>query len=246
MTSEQPRHALRQVRTLLLDFDGPVCSIFAGYPARTVADELRGLIADQGVQLPATLLREADPLQVLRSAEALGDDALAQLIVHALRDREITAADSAQPTHGLEGVLTAASHTGRRLGIVSNNSTAAVEKYLGRQGLLSMFEHIIGRYDGMKPHLLKPDPHLVILATTTMDAESRTALLVGDAVSDIQAARAAGIRTIGYANKPGKDTALTEAGADAIVGTLDELARALRETPLSAQRAEEHDAPSDI
>lgn len=35
-------------RLLLLDFDGPVCDIFAGYPAPRVAQELRDLIAAQG------------------------------------------------------------------------------------------------------------------------------------------------------------------------------------------------------
>ena len=37
---------LARTRHLLLDFDGPICSIFAGLPAATVADRLRKLFGD--------------------------------------------------------------------------------------------------------------------------------------------------------------------------------------------------------
>ena len=34
---------IARTRYLLLDFDGPICSIYAGLPAPTVADKLRQL-----------------------------------------------------------------------------------------------------------------------------------------------------------------------------------------------------------
>ena len=37
-------------RWLLLDFDGPICSIYAGLPAPTVADQLRKLLTGQPVR----------------------------------------------------------------------------------------------------------------------------------------------------------------------------------------------------
>jgi phosphoglycolate phosphatase-like HAD superfamily hydrolase len=49
---------------------------------------------------------------------------------------------------------------------------------------------------------------------------------VGDSVTDIEAGRAAGVATVGYANKPGKDVDL--AGADAVVTAMAELALAVR------------------
>jgi phosphoglycolate phosphatase len=55
---------------------------------------------------------------------------------------------------------------------------------------------------------------------------------VGDSVTDIEAARAAGVRSIGYANKPGKFGQLTAAGADAVVTEMAALAAAL--TAISA------------
>jgi hypothetical protein len=45
---------ITRTRYLLLDFDGPVCSIFAGLPAPTVAEELRKLFTpDQLFTSPA-------------------------------------------------------------------------------------------------------------------------------------------------------------------------------------------------
>jgi hypothetical protein len=51
---------------LLLDFDGPVCSIFAGYPAPRVTAELLALLGVGGVAMPPAVRRETDPLAVLR------------------------------------------------------------------------------------------------------------------------------------------------------------------------------------
>jgi phosphoglycolate phosphatase-like HAD superfamily hydrolase len=52
-------------------------------------------------------------------------------------------------------------------------------------------------------------------------------VFIGDSVTDIQAGRAARTPTIGYANRP-KRRCLTGAGADVVIDTMHELARALR------------------
>ena len=49
----------------------------------------------------------------------------------------------------------------------------------------------------------------------------------GDEVTDVEAAIAAGVRSIGHANKSGKADDLTSAGADVIVTTVDQIAFAL-------------------
>jgi len=52
------------------------------------------------------------------------------------------------------------------------------------------------------------------------------AVLIGDSVTDIQAARAAGTAAIAYANKPGKDRALRSFDPDALITSMDEIAHA--------------------
>ncbi|MFF9078904.1 HAD hydrolase-like protein [Streptomyces rubiginosohelvolus] len=54
-------------------------------------------------------------------------------------------------------------------------------------------------------------------------------VLIGDSVSDIEAARAAAATSIGFANKPAKEATLDQAGADAIVLDMSVVARALAE-----------------
>jgi hypothetical protein len=48
---------------ILLDFDGPVCRVFAGYPAARIAAELRSRLTGEGITVPAAVAREDDPLK---------------------------------------------------------------------------------------------------------------------------------------------------------------------------------------
>jgi phosphoglycolate phosphatase len=224
-----------RTRTLLLDFDGPICSVFAGYPAPLVAAELRDLLtAHRGgvAALLAELDDADDPMRVLRVAGDLGDEKLTRTIADALRDAEVKASQSAEPTPGIDRVIEAARATGRRLGVVSNNSWEAVTTYCERVGLFPHLDAAIGRYDGMAPALMKPDGHLVQLALTGLDANPALTTLVGDMVSDVEAAHSLGLVCVGYANKPGKTERLGAAGADAIVTTMDQVADALLATPI--------------
>jgi phosphoglycolate phosphatase len=220
-----------RTRTLLLDFDGPVCRLFAGYRAPVIAEQLRILIAQRLDALPAGVV-DAGPIEVLRQSADLHDPELTHALAEALRDAEVTAAASAAPTPGLREVLQAVHDTGRRVVIVSNNSAEAVRAYLDREGLTSEFALVIARYDGMDPGLLKPHDHLVHLALTALDAAASSTVLLGDSPSDINAGRALGLPTIGYANRPGKRERLAGAGADTIVDTMAELAAAIRSTPV--------------
>ena len=56
---------------------------------------------------------------------------------------------------------------------------------------------------------------------------ARECVFVGDAVRDVQAADAAGMVAIGYANKPGKAERMVNAGAAAIVTSISDLAAAI-------------------
>jgi hypothetical protein len=57
---------LPEKSSILLDFDGPVCSIFSNHPAPNVASALRGVIAATGVPIPSDTETERDPLEVLK------------------------------------------------------------------------------------------------------------------------------------------------------------------------------------
>jgi beta-phosphoglucomutase-like phosphatase (HAD superfamily) len=208
--------------TLLLDFDGPICSIFAGYPAPQIAEELRGIVRDHGLPVSPQLAATDDPLAVLRQ---LDHTPLTRVIATALQQAETNASDSAAPTPGGHEVIRAATASGRHVAIVSNNSEEAVHAYLKRHALLAHVGTVAARYNEMPPSLMKPNPHLVLRALDGIGASPVDGVLVGDSVSDIEAARATLLACVGFADDRTKLESLRAAGADALITDMRELAK---------------------
>jgi beta-phosphoglucomutase-like phosphatase (HAD superfamily) len=67
---------------------------------------------------------------------------------------------------------------------------------------------------------MKPNPWTLTRALDHLDVPATAAVFIGDAVTDIEAARALGMPSIGSANRPAKTTALRDAGADATVTSM--------------------------
>jgi phosphoglycolate phosphatase-like HAD superfamily hydrolase len=218
---------LARTTYLLLDFDGPVCSVFAGRPSHTIAIELFELIAAANMTVPACIEDTADPLEVLRYVATV-DAKLAARVEGALRTAEVDATRTARPTPHADEVIRAWRHGGRGAAIVSNNSSAAIGAYLSAHGIDT--DLVMGR-TSPDPSLLKPSPHLVVEAMRALDADPRREayVLVGDSVSDVTAAHGAGISSIGYANAEGKRRALSHAGADIVIDNMGALRDAATE-----------------
>ena len=217
---------LREARVLLLDFDGPVCSVFAGLPAATVAKQLRGLLWRHGVALPDHVMEQDDPHEILRYTGSLGRDELTRAVEDALTAAEVTAAKSARPTPYAREVIVAAHEAGRSLAIVSNNAAEPVSAYLDAHRLSRYVHPVIGR-PYADPSRMKPDPAPILAAVDALDADPAECVLIGDSVSDMVGAAAAGVRSIGYANKPGKQQRLTDAGAEVVVDCMAPVATAM-------------------
>ncbi|GAB3157134.1 HAD family hydrolase [Micromonospora sonneratiae] len=224
MTSRSLAPIVERTRYLLLDFDGPICSVFSGYPAPTIAGELRKLLVDQGVTLPEEIRAESDPLAVLRFTATLDRPLIARRVDDALRAAEVTAVRTATATPYAREVIVGAHQTGRKVAIVSNNSAESVTAYLTAHRLARYVHPVIGRAYA-DPAQMKPHPAPVLAAVAELHAAPETCVLVGDTPSDIDAAHAARVPAIGYANKPGKQTRLAE--ADAIITSMEELVTAL-------------------
>lgn len=212
---------------LLLDFDGPLCGIFAQGRARSIAVELRTLLDDLDVALPEVVASENDPLALLRWTAGLGRESLTVAVDDALSAAELHAASTALPTPYAAEVLAAARQAKRQMAIVSNNSMPAITLYLDQHGLGPFFADIVGRPYG-QPERMKPNPELILATARRLEAEPLTCVFVGDSTSDVEGSRSAGMPVIGYANKPGKARRLEDAGADVIITSMGELAAALR------------------
>jgi phosphoglycolate phosphatase len=207
---------LAATKYVLLDFDGPVCDVFAGRPARGIAGELRDYIAESvTTSVPASFAETWDPLDIVRQVADFAPQ-LALDIETNLRAAEREAVASAAPTPGTAEFLAACEAAGWPVAIVSNNSAPAIAAYLQQHHLDGYVQHIAGR-DPSDPHRMKPDTFLLDQAVTALAADPATTVLIGDSITDIEAAHAYGVRVIAYVNKPEKHQTLSHADA----GTTD-------------------------
>jgi phosphoglycolate phosphatase len=217
-------------RHLFLDFDGPICSIFAGLKPATVAARLRDLATGHGTTPPQGITATSDPFEVFAWAATISP-ALAADVEAAMTELEVEAVPTAKPTPGLHALVTSCRESGRTVTVVSNNSARAVRAYLTDHALDGPIGVVIAR-TSPDPTLLKPCSHLLHQAITATHADPAACALVGDQVSDIDAARQAGIHSIGYANKPGKTASFADAHAGAIITSLAPLTLALHTRPM--------------
>ncbi|MBB4687401.1 HAD family hydrolase [Amycolatopsis jiangsuensis] len=213
---------LDQAAALFLDFDGPVCSVFAGLPATVVADQLRSVLADAGhTDFPGSVATSSDPFAVLKYAASLSEDD-ARYVEAAFTAHEVEAMTTAETTEGAHELIQAWHASGRPLAIVSNNSAAAISTYLDFHGIRPLVDVVSAR-ENADVGLLKPSPYLLNQAVRALAIPAERCVFVGDSLTDVEAAKAAGVRVIGYANKPGKRERFTRAEADAITDVLTEL-----------------------
>lgn len=223
------RHILATVDALLLDFDGPVCAVFANLPAYRVAGQLRDVLIQGGhTTLPTEIENTDDPFDVFTYAATLGTGE-ARYVEAALQAREVEAVTMAEPTRGAYETITAWRTTTRKLAIVSNNSQAAVNTYL-RLHNLDSFVHTVSARTSSNPALLKPSPHLIHEAAMALGVEPTRCALVGDSSTDIRAAHTAHALSIGFANKPGKISTLEQAGAHTVITSMRIIASAMATT----------------
>ena len=175
--------------SILLDFDGPVCSIFSNHLAPDVAASLRGVIVAAGVPVPADVETERDPLEVLKWSATLGQPALVRQVEARLCAEEITAARTATPTPFGRETIIGAIEAGKSIAVVSNNSAGAIQAYLSRQRLTRYRLPISGRAYA-RPDLMKPSPEPILAAVKLANASPADCVLIGDSMADIEIGRA--------------------------------------------------------
>lgn len=104
--------------------------------------------------------------------------------------------------------------------VASNGTHLKMQATLGKTGLLERFKNrIFSAEDVTNP---KPAPDLFLHAAKALGAEPTDCLVVEDSPTGVLAARAAGMRVVGYtAMTPSRR--LVDAGAHAVFGSMSEL-----------------------
>jgi HAD superfamily hydrolase (TIGR01509 family) len=215
---------LRSRTVILLDFDGPVCALFKSAEAVDVAETLHAYARSRGFDFSTPTISN-DPL-VLLTVIATERPDLALEADTELRRLEQDAVTRAIPTPAAAEFIRSACASGHTVAVASNNSREAIQKYLDAHGLSTFVAAIEGRPHG-QPAKMKPEPWILEQALTHTHRHAEQAVMVGDSVGDVRAARALEIPCIGYANKPGKEGRLRNAGTAAVVTSMRDLVAAL-------------------
>jgi len=198
---------------MLLDFDGPVCDLFAGSIPRDAAAG-RAVFLRAGVEIPREMSDTNGALILLQWAatHAVGLTPELEAIQEA---REFQAIATAQPTPHIRNVILAAKRHGMGVAIVSNNSKSVIQQYLVKQDLAHHIDVIAARERG-EAHLLKPSPALLLRARALLGLPTHQCVMLGDTTNDIKAASKAQMPSVGFATKPERAGPLARAGASAV------------------------------
>lgn len=116
---------------------------------------------------------------------------------------------------------------GYRLGSVTNKSAQFTHPLLGELGIIDYFELIVS---GDTLPEKKPHPAPLLHAARFFSIAPEKALMIGDSVSDVKAARAAGFRIIclSYGYNHGED--IRDSHPDGVIDSLIELKDLLNQT----------------
>jgi HAD superfamily hydrolase (TIGR01549 family) len=218
---------LASVDALLLDFDGPICTLFANISPCVTAADARMALSAQGIDLPDELRDTRGALALLKWAESNAPSAVPA--IEEIQDiAEERAVNNATPTPYSFTAVVAAHASGLKLAIVSNNSPQAIRRYLGMHGMLGYFTAVSGREKG-DASAMKPSPALLMRASAALLVPIDRCAMVGDSVTDMAAAKRAGARSVGYAGDDASASVLAAAGANAVTKSMAVLASALQE-----------------
>jgi beta-phosphoglucomutase-like phosphatase (HAD superfamily) len=219
---------LSQVRHLLLDFDGPVCTLYTRKPEPPVADQLRTILAASGTEIPRAVAESADPFAVLAYSATCGTQ-LARRAEAELTRQELIAVKTARPAGYSHDLISSAREGRRTVTVISTHSAHAVRGYLDRVTLTDLVALVIGRRGYITDPAAEQDTISRALAGLPADPSACAVLTASPDL--IKTASARGVRTIAYAHVPGADESASP-HAQATVTTLADLVLRLRAHPL--------------
>lgn len=213
-----PSSLVNSRRAVLFDFDGPLCDLFSELTSAEAAAIVR-----TGLEVvPASIAALNDPFEVFEYA-AGQPESVAVAAEQALTAAESRAAALAPPSPAAFALVRSLTAAGHRLAVVSSNAPGPISAYLTKWGIAECFDGIFGRTN-VDYSLLKPNPFLLNCAMRELRTRPADSCFIGDSVSDVQAAHAAGIAVIALANRPGKAELFRPHAPDAIVASMAELA----------------------
>ncbi|WP_461070706.1 HAD family hydrolase [Streptomyces pseudoechinosporeus] len=211
---EALRRLLDDGGAVLVDFDGTICDLFGTTPTAPIAKEVKDMARGEWGVLDQAVEDCDDSHGILLALRTMYDRMSPVTLsrrplkeAHRIVTRhEYAAVASAKAAPDLEPLLNALTALGKRLVVVSNNAEGPVWEYLKHKQLQSKFVDVCGR-DPHEPRHMKPHPDSLCRALKCLKGVTPShVLMVGDQLTDLVAARAAGVRFLGYTHDAGDET----------------------------------------
>ena len=137
--------------------------------------------------------------------------------------------DRVHPFHQVPELIREVAGRGVRVVYCTSGSEDDTKTFREKIGCDDVVHAVVSSAD---VEVSKPEPDIVQKALEAAGARPEDAVMVGDTVYDIRAAKAAGVRCIGVLAGGIGEKELREAGADAVYGNVAELLEGLQDSPV--------------
>lgn len=215
------------LRAVLFDLDGTLLDTVDAIAAALNLALAESLLAPLAVAQVREMIGRGAPLLIERAVAQLGapmDEAAQAVVLQRYLQHyeciEAGAGRSARVYPGVRDCLQQLHRQGLRLAVVTNKHKHLAGGLLERLALSEWIDVLIG---GDSCARRKPDPQPLQVACEAMQVKPAEALMVGDSVNDVLAARAAGVAVVcvPYGYNEGNDPRAL--ACDALIETLAEL-----------------------
>lgn len=210
-----------KIKAIIMDMDGTITKFnldFMSFRRRALKEleKMNLRTPDMTDQLSLSVI-----LSMLKSkVDAETFRGIRTQIYNMIEEIELRAATEVTLYPGAVDTLRKLRSHSMKIGLATNNGRKGTELTLSRYRLENLFDAVVTRddCDNMKP---AAEPVLKVL--TELNVTSSEAVLIGDGVMDVMAAKAAGIRSVAVATGPFKSDLLLKAEPDYILGSINDL-----------------------
>jgi HAD superfamily hydrolase (TIGR01549 family) len=210
-----------KLKGLIIDMDGTITKFNLDYMSarRRALDELEKL----GLRTPE--MNEQVSLYILLNQlrermEPAKFLKLRTTFYKFFEEMELKAADDVVLYPGAADTLRELRSKSLKLGLVTNNSRAGTDLTLKRLSLEAIFDAVVTRDDCEE---MKPASAPILKILTELGVPPEAAVLVGDGVLDIQAAKAARVRSVAVTTGPFPIERILNAQPDYLLSSINEL-----------------------
>jgi len=210
-----------KVKAVIIDMDGTITKFNLDY--MTARQRALGELERLGLKTP-DMTEQVNLFVILNklkeNCEPEQFSKLRSTFYGFFEEMEVKAAEDVSLYPGAEKTLQELRSKDLKIGLLTNNSRAGTELTLKRLHLEALFDAVVTRDDceEMKP---ASAPIKKILAELGVSTEA--AILVGDGVMDMIAAKAAGLRSVAVSTGPFPIKRLLKAEPDYLLGSVNEL-----------------------